>query len=247
MSAFEIIGGVYYLKYNRIDNILLSSSMYERFKAEPQQYTEQIAFYNSLNDNYYETKRFTSITSKPSRFDIINIYNNINYVIQTKKHGTVGPTLIFYKAEPKNYIPYVFSSPIYFDDANKSFDRYYIRGLSGQEEHGVWTLGRETEFLFYLGDSYNDLKFSFYVSPLISADISTQVVDVVANGEFICAMEIKETGVYNVVIPNSAITDSRLEILFILPTATSPKELGINNDDRILSLFITEMSISEVC
>ena len=141
---------------------------------------------------------------------------------------------------------YTFASPIYFDTLNKSYEIYNIKGLSGQEETGVWTLGNEAEFQFNLPDSSNDLNLSFGAHPLIGESLSAQAVEIVANGNSLETMTISEAGTYNLTIPNSVITDNGLNLKFLLHTAVSPKELQINDDERILGLFFNEMSISEI-
>jgi hypothetical protein len=258
-GIFEEVDGVYYLNKNRVENVIISSGMYGRYKAEPDRYSHMVALYDSLDNHYINRERFASIEDQyaelrrfndsprgSSIIEVINIYHSIIHIIRAQNHGVAGPTLIFYEADSSNYIPYVFSNPIYFADEHKSYDRYYIRGLSTQEDRGVWTSGNETEFLFYLPDTHNDLKFTFDVTPLVGSRISSQIVEVVTNGQSLGSLTIKETGVHDVVIPNGIIEGNRLNLKLLLHTATSPKELKINDDERILALFFSEMSINEI-
>ena len=246
MDAFEKIeDDVYYLSNNRIENIIISSNMYDRFKREPTRYTEQVSFYNSLDDNYIETKRFSEVSRSSSGIEIANIYYNIRFIMRAQIQGTLGPTLIFYKTSSQNYVPYAFSSTVYFDDENKSYDRYYMTGLSRQEESGIWTQGNETEFLFYLPESEKDLTLSLNICPLVGGNLSAQVIEIVANGVSVGTLEISEEGVYDIIMPKGILDDNRLNLKFLLHTATSPKELQISEDERILSLFFYEMSIHE--
>jgi len=104
-NGFEEIEGVFYLRDRNIEHVLLSSAMYDRFKAEPERYEGQISFYNSLAENFTETKRFETISRNSSVLDIPNVFHSINYIIRVKNHGTVGFTLIFYEAAEGNYIP----------------------------------------------------------------------------------------------------------------------------------------------
>jgi len=143
-------------------------------------------------------------------------------------------------ADNHNVFPYEFSEIVYFDDLNKSYDRFYIRGLSWQEENGVWSEGKETEFLFYLPPTQNELRLLLDVAPF-----SVQKVELVANGVSLGVLEINEAGLHEITIPNETIIDNKLHLLFLLPNALSPKDLGINNDERELSLFFHELSISE--
>jgi len=104
-EPFEKIDDVYYLKNHRIENILLSSYVYDMFKAEPERYASTIQFYNSIKENFIETKRFDVVPRYTSMLEPVNIFHNICYIIRAKNHGMVGPTLIFLKAGSENYAP----------------------------------------------------------------------------------------------------------------------------------------------
>jgi hypothetical protein len=220
--------------------------MYSRYKAEPKIYAEQVALYNSLNKNYRETKRFSDVPRARSPIDIMNIYHNFSYISRAVHNGTVGPTLIFYEADAKNYMPYEYSSAIRFDKASKAFDRYYVKGLSAQEKTGIWTSGKETEFLFYLSSTDSNLNLSFNVSPLVGESLPAQNVEIIANNESLGTLEIGQAGTYDITIPNSILAGDSLDLKFLLHTAISPKDLQINDDSRVLSLFFYAMSIGEI-
>jgi len=138
---------------------------------------------------------------------------------------------------PTNQIS--FAESILFDSRNRNFDRFYIRGLSDQERAGVWTSGHKTEFMFHVPDTLSDLVFAFTATSL-----GSQRIELEANGMNLGFMEINVPGTYEVIIPSTLIQDSRLHIAFILPTATSPRELGIGEDSRVLALFFEEMMFS---
>ena len=245
-GEFEHVEGAYYLSNNRIENIILSSGMYARYKAESERYAGIVAFYDSLGADYIESKRFEPPAENRSIVEAVNLCYRVDEIVRTMDIGFVGSTLIFYKANESNYIKYPFSTPVYFDNERKSYDRYCINGLSTQEERGVWTNGTEAEFLFYLQDSDNDLSLEFTVTPLISDDLPSQIVEIVINDECIDTLYISETGEYNVIIPSCAVKDSKIRLQFLLHTATSPYELEINSDKRVLGLFFHDMSISEL-
>jgi 4-amino-4-deoxy-L-arabinose transferase-like glycosyltransferase len=98
-EAFEERDGVFYLRDNHIENIILSSFMYDRFKAEPVRYSGQVAFYQFIDENLAEVASFYTIPRNSSIVEVINIYHNVSYIFRVKNHGMVGPTLIFYQVE----------------------------------------------------------------------------------------------------------------------------------------------------
>jgi len=84
--------------------IILSSTMYSRYYAEPNKYGEQIAFYDALKANKKVIKEFKPITANFSGFgekessnDIENIVNSLLTISGILKGGYSGPTLIFYE------------------------------------------------------------------------------------------------------------------------------------------------------
>ena len=214
---FESIDGVYHIKYSRVKHIIISSMIFDRYKNEPLRYADQVAFYDSLNDNFTEIKRFDAIRRDTSPVDYTNIVNNVSYIKRAADHGMSGPTLIFYETSAENYSPYILSSTVYFDDANRTYERYYMKGLSDQEETGVWTSGSETRFLFHLTDPGSDLLLSFTVTPFTRGITGSQNVKVTANGESLGTIEISETGTYDVAIPKRVTNDNILDLRFLFP------------------------------
>jgi len=79
--------------------IILSSRMYSRYYAEPNKYSEQIAFYDALKANKKVIKEFKPITANlnESSNDIKNIVNSLLTISGFLKGGYSGPTFIFYE------------------------------------------------------------------------------------------------------------------------------------------------------
>lgn len=115
--AFEEIDGVYYLKDRQIENIIISSDIYSRYKKASEEFTKEAALYDSLEKHYTETQRFSEATGSDMEIsfsigfitdelvEVTNIWNNAVSIIDKSSHGVTGFTLIFYKAGPHNYIP----------------------------------------------------------------------------------------------------------------------------------------------
>jgi len=77
--------------------IILSSTMYNRYYAEPDKYAEQIAFYNLLKENKPILKQFTPVTVNEVAFEPINIMNSLKTIAGFIRGGYSGPNLIFYE------------------------------------------------------------------------------------------------------------------------------------------------------
>jgi len=217
---FEEIDGIYRLKYSRVRYIIVSSMMFDRYRNEPDRYAGQNAFYDSLVANFKEKKRFDVACRNTSPLDPVNIKNSISYIKRASAHGMAGPTLIFYEALAHNYSPYILSTPINFAGGDKYYERYYVKGLAEQEESGVRTDGGETRFLFYLMDPGSDLYLSFTVTPFLGGGIKAQRVEILANGEPVGTIEIKEKGTYGVTVPEG-IAGDMLDLQFLLHDAAA--------------------------
>ena len=242
LSGFVEIDGVYYLKNRNIKNILLSSSMYSRYKAEPERYRSQISLYNSLDRHYSLENTFISAKRDRSVVDILNIINSVSYINNVRELNFAGPDLLFYAVGEDNYVIYNLSDEILFDRQNRNYHRYYMSGLHSSEDEGAWTSGESVEFLVNI-DRYldiNDVVLYFEVYPIVE-----QNVEVYINSQLIDTLKITEDNVYSVAIDSAVIESGDMHIRFIMDSVISPKELGISEDDRTLGLFFRRMWISE--
>lgn len=86
------------------DYIVLSSSIYDRYFAEPERYAEQIEIYDEIRSENILLKRFESY---PVAKDTLNRLENIVYFVQlrlglTNKVRLGGPTIEIYKVPAGN-------------------------------------------------------------------------------------------------------------------------------------------------
>jgi len=95
--AFDRVGETFNFRYDHIDYIIISSNMYNRYRAEPERYAQQIEIYEFVAENFLEIKRFEVAYRNNSVIDIINIFRNISYLICAANNGMSGHTLIFYE------------------------------------------------------------------------------------------------------------------------------------------------------
>ncbi|MDT3428092.1 hypothetical protein J2Z22_003682 [Paenibacillus forsythiae] len=117
-------------------------------------------------------------------------------------------------------------------------------GWSDTEENATWTEGKEASLFFSLKKPQRNLKLSVKMLPLIGGDLKGQHLKVSANHKLISEIIVDSSNTYQFSIPNNIVKD-RLEITFNLPDATSPKLLGINEDTRILGLFVENVILEQ--
>ncbi|MDR2865261.1 MAG: glycosyltransferase family 39 protein [Spirochaetaceae bacterium] len=85
-----------------IKYIILSSSMYDRFYAEPERYRNEIDFYEDIKEKCHIYKIFEPVKIKNSFFEIMNIKNSLVSLYNYAKGGNSGPTLAVYAKSPQN-------------------------------------------------------------------------------------------------------------------------------------------------
>lgn len=151
-----------------------------------------------------------------------------------------------YISIPKRYTllevnPYDINKTYSFSGEIRTAEKYVIEGLSANEITHSWTEGN----LFKLSFKITDTSIK-------TANITFNILDVFNLSQRVLAYvnenEVFNNTVYggqnlefNFNIPASGIINLELQ----LPDAISPKELGISNDSRVLSLCLKDMTIIE--
>jgi hypothetical protein len=183
-------------------------------------------------------------------FSVIDETKNVEFRVLTMGGKDITWQSITIQKLSDEPDPYIINEKPHFRlcfyDMKANYSPFYRLGLSGQEPEGVWTLGKETIFNFTVLKSSvdKDLTLTFTVSPLVNDRLPAQKIYLFANGFPLGDMILSQEGIYKVMIPKDCIDMDRLEIKFQLPSATTPNELGINTDTRVLSLFFKELSLS---
>lgn len=162
-----------------------------------------------------------------SLFKSGNVYEDGNHIVQ------------IYKFENEKVV--------YFDGG----DDYTALVQSGysipeKDSNGVthcWSLGESSQIRIQFDNPLmNDLLVSIEASSLTAE----QVIEVYVNGKYLTTIEdIKSQ--FQFTIPNEYLKGERkLEIKFDYPQAISPRELGINDDLRVLAILYKSIMFSEV-
>jgi len=224
-------GPYVHLPAGRYDVIITGHGLFGASFSATHSVGESIEIYDFFKTDNMVTYSFTLENSKEN-IEFIAANNSSNIV------GIENIQLRITQRLPSNRVD--FEEPIRFNARNRNYYKFYMSGLSEQERRGVWSSGHKTEFMFHIPDVIDDLVFSFTAEPL-----GLQLIELEANGTSLGFLEITQLGTYEVLIPASLITENRLHLAFILPTAITPRELDINEDERVLALFFEEMMFVE--
>ncbi|GHV55522.1 hypothetical protein FACS1894216_18100 [Synergistales bacterium] len=127
-------------------------------------------------------------------------------------------------------------------------DSFYIKsGFSHQEEGFRWTDGNEAALIFDTREAgENDIIAEFTVSPLLGGSLDEQRVEVMINGIRAEDWVINAPATKELLLPKEQIKGEKMTIEFKLPDAASPKELGINGDERKLAVAFSEIRFKTV-
>ncbi len=118
-------------------------------------------------------------------------------------------------------------------------------GFSDLEDGFTWTEGNLASIGLWVMPATADLVLKLRASPLLGANITSQTVTVSVNDKAVGTLEIRSFGEYSIGIPKSILNHDILKIAFHLPRAATPKELGINEDERLLAIAIQSLVIEE--
>lgn len=123
-----------------------------------------------------------------------------------------------------------------------------IKGLSKPEKWGRWSDGKSVDMQIKLPTDKGDLKCCFVLKPFLNEKIKQQIVSVSINDKFIVdwAFEVgKPAPKTEFIIPKTLLKKSgKTFFSFKIKNPTSPKELGLNGDNRKLGIGFISMQIT---
>ena len=107
---------------------------------------------------------------------------------------------------------------------------------------GVWTIGQRAELTLPLPKSSKlgraPTELVLTLRALVNLQQPTQDINVSMNGQdpisFILNKDDQNT--ITLAVSSKAITDGYVQLVFDLPTARRPKDIGIGDDERLLSI-----------
>lgn len=170
-----------------------------------------------------EDRRPLSVLFKEMVIDAATELNIGSSSKETEKRVDIGNTLTFYDA--CTALPYC------------------VEGFSSPEMEQTWMTGKTSTMEIPLADTLNG---DFVVKIEYAAVLQgPQRLLIKAGEKTLWNQRIEKTGVISFVVPASQIKDQCLTLTLEHPDAVTPKSLGINDDERILSIALRFISLLE--
>lgn len=137
------------------------------------------------------------------------------------------------------------------EPVNISFDhndsRVLTRNFLDSENGGRWTINKHAAIKFLIKGNHNDINLKISGVPFFGPNFKHQEVDIYANGDFVKTWKFDKTtrlpNEIDFIVPKEKITNHQLEIGFVINNPKSPKELGINEDVRLIGLGVQNIMI----
>lgn len=149
---------------------------------------------------------------------------------------------------------------IYFGIGGDS-QRVRIEGWSGVERFFTWTDGTRASVALRFPSNSHDIQLRFEIDDVfVPRDLPFQPVDVFVNSEKLASWQAGPTKSFTIDVPGKLLRPPKALsvrpnfipepgwvalIEFHIPKATSPKQLGIGEDSRLLGLRMRELHISK--
>ena len=120
-------------------------------------------------------------------------------------------------------------------------------GFDLSEQSISWTQEEVAGFSVMVGSVPPDsaLRFNIGATPFIHAGcVDRQQFFVFINGLYVGFRTLTVAEKVDLVLPRNLLSPRGLRVEFVIPTALSPKSLGISDDVRRLGIAISEVSLS---
>lgn len=120
---------------------------------------------------------------------------------------------------------------------NGNFTDMVADGWNGQEESAVWSTAASS--ISFLSDDDSDLIMQISYGTLV-ADIPTVIK---VNGNDVCTLSQENAG--EIIIPKEYLNPSVQQLEIVTEAATSPAELGMSEDSRMLGIYVNRITITD--
>lgn len=116
--------------------------------------------------------------------------------------------------------------------------KFILYGFHGQEDKHRWA--SENAEIFFYSNNKNKL-----IVNIKAYSLNKKTTKVFVNDQYLCNIEFNKNGEIKPFIINTEfLSENRQKIRFETTDAQSPKELGLSEDDRRLSLYIERIEIA---
>ena len=119
-------------------------------------------------------------------------------------------------------------------------------GWSKAEERFTWTEGNTATLNIPIAPTETRVTLRMTAAGMIKEpELPTHPVEVYAGGEKIADWQVGDAAPFSAPIPQQLTKDGgNLKLTFKMPKAVSPKELGKNEDQRVLGLCVVDLELS---
>jgi len=123
--------------------------------------------------------------------------------------------------------------------------KYFLQGSNWAypESWGIWAVGQSARLTFPLpantgAKAKPPTQLILEMRALVNSQNATQEISIAVNGQKLQTFFLNKDNHNQIVIPlgPQAIKDGYVELIFDLPGAKRPKDIGIGNDERLLSI-----------
>jgi hypothetical protein len=129
---------------------------------------------------------------------------------------------------------------------NGDSEKFRVSGWSHTEKEFTWTEGPAAVLQFTGLPTSTSFRLKMTLAALTSpSQLPSQPVQVFANGRNVAEWQVEGKGEFTALIPSQGDT-STLTLEFKVPKATSPQQLGMNLDSRMLGVCCFDMLIMKV-
>jgi hypothetical protein len=122
-------------------------------------------------------------------------------------------------------------------------------GWLGPQDTGLWSVGSESELRIAVADPPSDLLLDLELIPFNTTERPVQTIRIFINGRGLDTLQLEGTEARHVVIPIPADYvaegEERIDIGFGFPGAYAPADVGINDDDRRLSIRLLSLRLTK--
>ncbi|MBI4836226.1 MAG: sulfatase-like hydrolase/transferase [Candidatus Abawacabacteria bacterium] len=143
--------------------------------------------------------------------------------------------------------PIQLATPYSFNLATESTNAYLQGGWGQPEPKYTWTTDRYASVLIPGIDAPHNVIIDFKVVPFVLGEKkSSQRLNITINNTTIAQATLDKAETIQVTVPHALIENKQIKLVFELPDAVSPKEVGLNSDERLLGIALQEMTVNKV-
>jgi hypothetical protein len=238
--------------YPRLINKIISQNSTEKFSifSAPESWNgwQQPYIWNLFLLNPSDANRIESNPSEDCSNYIIGDYKKSVQYLSNANFSTfdtleINGQIVYSTFKRKNLLPIEISkdknSEVLFSNSNNKC--YLYSGWGGTESWGTWSTSTIAKIRLPFAPS--NLRFvNLELRPFISEKVKNQPIIISVNGSKVNSISLGEQRTIKVPIPAKQNAEGFWEISIEIPRATSPKSIGLSDDDRPLGLGIIKAS-----